>query len=131
MALLVYTLDLYVDNPSTFSLFASHNLTLLTLLSLQTNHFNIGSLMERGVRLIGNGQAPVHMYWKELLKMLQQGKLDPLQMITHRIRIEDMEEAYRMFDQKEDKMQKVFVETKFSDLPAPGTPQVAKLSKSK
>lgn len=83
------------------------------------------------MRLIGNGQAPVHMYWKELLKMLQQGKLDPLQMITHRIRIEDMEEAYRMFDQKEDKMQKVFVETKFSDLPAPGTPQVAKLSKSK
>ncbi|CRK48107.1 hypothetical protein BN1723_001364 [Verticillium longisporum] len=24
-----------------------------------TNHFNIGSLMERGVRLIGNGQAPL------------------------------------------------------------------------
>lgn len=24
-----------------------------------TNHFNIGSLMERGIRLIGNGQAPV------------------------------------------------------------------------
>ena len=23
----------------------------------QTNHFNIGSLMERGIRLIGNGQA--------------------------------------------------------------------------
>jgi len=24
-----------------------------------TNHFNIGALMERGIRLIGNGQAPV------------------------------------------------------------------------
>ena len=29
-----------------------------------TNHFNIGSLMERGVRLIGNGQAPV---WLSLI----------------------------------------------------------------
>jgi len=26
-----------------------------------TNHFNIGSLMERGIRLIGNGQAPVSL----------------------------------------------------------------------
>lgn len=26
-----------------------------------TNHFNIGALMEKGVRFIGNGQAPVHL----------------------------------------------------------------------
>lgn len=87
--------------------------------------------MERGIRLIGNGQAPVHKYWKELLEMVRQDKLDPLQMITHRIRIDEMAEAYRMFDQKEDNMQKVFVETKFSSPPAPGAPHVATLSKSK
>ncbi|KAK2753236.1 hypothetical protein FQN54_007927 [Arachnomyces sp. PD_36] len=93
-----------------------------------TNHFNIGSLMERGIRLIGNGQAPVHMYWEELLKMIRQNKLDPLQMVTHRVRIDDIAEAYRMFDQKEDKMQKIFVETKFSAPPAPGAPHVKSLS---
>lgn len=86
--------------------------------------------MERGIRLIGNGQAPVHKYWRELLEMVRQYKIDPLQMITHRIRIEEMAEAYRMFDLKEDKMQKIFVETKFSSPPAPGAPQVATLSKS-
>lgn len=43
-----------------------------------TNHFNIGALMEKGVRLIGNGQAPVHKYWKEILyDWIIPGKFDP------------------------------------------------------
>lgn len=43
-----------------------------------TNHFNIGALMEKGVRLIGNGQAPVHKWWKEILEdYILSGKLDP------------------------------------------------------
>ncbi|KAI1091226.1 GroES-like protein [Rostrohypoxylon terebratum] len=82
-----------------------------------TNHFNIGSLMERGIRLIGNGQAPVHKYWEALLKMIQDGELDPLQMVSHRVRVEDLAQIYPMFEERVDMMQKVFVETKFS-LPA-------------
>lgn len=43
-----------------------------------TNHFNIGALMEKGVRLIGNGQAPVHKYWNEILNdLIIPGKFDP------------------------------------------------------
>lgn len=43
-----------------------------------TNHFNIGALMEKGVRFIGNGQAPVHKWWKEVLDdYILTGKLDP------------------------------------------------------
>ncbi|KAK5994867.1 Zinc-type alcohol dehydrogenase-like protein [Cladobotryum mycophilum] len=87
-----------------------------------TNHFNIGSLMQRGIRLIGNGQAPVHKYWHELLAMIQQGELDPLQMVSHRVRLEDLDKVYHKFDQKEDGMQKVFVETKFSSPRAEGSP---------
>ena len=42
------------------------------------NHVNLGALMEKGVRLIGNGQAPVHMWWKEILNdYILTGKLDP------------------------------------------------------
>ncbi|KAI1160744.1 GroES-like protein [Nemania serpens] len=82
-----------------------------------TNHFNIGSLMERGIRLIGNGQAPVHKYWEDLLLQIQKGDLDPLQMVSHRVRVEDLDKVYYKFEKKEDGMQKVFVETKFS-LPA-------------
>lgn len=42
-----------------------------------TNGFNIGALMEKGVRLIGNGQAPVHKYWEEILDLIKAGKFDP------------------------------------------------------
>lgn len=80
--------------------------------------------MERGIRLIGNGQAPVLKYWEHLLEQVQSGKLDPLQMVSHRVRIEDMEEVYRAFDSREDAMQKVFVETKFSSPRAEGSPSL-------
>jgi threonine dehydrogenase-like Zn-dependent dehydrogenase len=42
-----------------------------------TNHFNIGALMEKGIRLIGHGQSPVHKYWHELLQLIEEGKFDP------------------------------------------------------
>lgn len=41
------------------------------------NGVNVGALMEKGVRLIGNGQAPVHKYWEEILSLIQEGKFDP------------------------------------------------------
>ncbi|KAJ9156019.1 Alcohol dehydrogenase GroES-like domain-containing protein [Pleurostoma richardsiae] len=89
-----------------------------------TNHFAVGSLMQRGIRLIGNGQAPVLKYWEDLLKQIQSGDLDPLQMVSHRVRLEDLDKVYYKFDAKEDGMQKVFVETKFSFPRAVGTPEL-------
>ncbi|KAH4415991.1 hypothetical protein HBH92_066790 [Parastagonospora nodorum] len=89
-----------------------------------TNHFNIGSLMERGIRLIGNGQAPVHLYWESLLKMIQDKQITPMKMVTHRVRLEDLANVYHAFDKKEDGMQKVFVETKFSFPPCEGSPEL-------
>jgi len=87
-----------------------------------TNHFAVGALMQRGVRLIGNGQAPVHKYWHQLLEMIQKGRLDPLAMVSHRVRLEDLDKVYYKFDNKEDQMQKVFVETRFSAPRAAGSP---------
>lgn len=96
-----------------------------------TSHFNIGSLMERGIRLIGNGQAPVHLYWEKLLKMIQDGKTDPYIMLSHRVDMQDFAELYKAFEAKKDPqgkgMQKVFVQTKFSDPRAEGTPELTRL----
>lgn len=80
--------------------------------------------MERGIRLIGNGQAPVQRYWEELLQMIREGRTDPLAMVSHRVRLEEMEEVYKKFDARADNMQKIFVETKFSDPRAEGTPKL-------
>lgn len=89
-----------------------------------TNHLNVGSLMQRGIRLIGNGQAPVHKYWNDLLEDIKSGDLDPLQMVSHRYRIEDIDKVYYAFDKKEDGIQKVFVETKFSLPACEGSPKL-------
>ena len=88
------------------------------------NHFAIGSLMERGIRLIGNGQAPVHLYWEELLKKIQDGTIEPLKMVSHRVALEELEEVYKKYDAREEGMQKVFVQTKFSSPPADGAPEL-------
>lgn len=80
--------------------------------------------MERGIRLIGNGQAPVHLYWEKLLKYIQEGKIHPEYMLTHRVLMDDLENVYKTFEAKGDNMQKVFVETKFSAPKALGTPDL-------
>ena len=78
--------------------------------------------MERGIRFIGNGQAPVHLYWEDLLKKIQKGDIAPLKMVTHRVRMEDLAKVYYKFEKKEDGMQKVYVQTQFSAPPCKGSP---------
>jgi len=94
-----------------------------------TNHFNIGALMERGIRLIGNGQAPVHMHWKKLRDMIQKGELEPLHMVSHRVPLEELDTLYHKFDERMPGLQKVFIETKFSDPPCEGSPALTSLKK--
>lgn len=94
-----------------------------------TNHFNIGSLMERGIRLIGNGQAPVHMYWEKLLSMIESGEIDPLKMVSHRVDMDELADVYYKFENKEDGMQKVFVQTKFSAPRVEGSPVLTTYTK--
>ncbi len=50
--------------------------------------------MQRGTRLVGTGQVPLHKYWHEELQMIQKGDLDPLQMVSHRVRLEDLDKVY-------------------------------------
>lgn len=82
--------------------------------------------MERGIRLIGNGQAPVHMYWEKLCGMIESGEIDPLKMVSHRVSMEELDQIYYKFEKKEDGMQKVFVETKFSAPPCAGSPNLTR-----
>ncbi|OXV08061.1 hypothetical protein Egran_04172 [Elaphomyces granulatus] len=91
------------------------------------NHFNIGALMQTGIRLIGNGQAPVHRYWEHLLSLIREDKIRPLDMVTHRFKLEDLETVYASFNRREPGMQKVFIQTKFSSPPAPGSPTLTEL----
>jgi len=85
--------------------------------------------MERGIRLIGNGQAPVHMYWEDLLQRIETGEIDPLKMVSHRVDLEDLADVYYKFEKREDGIQKVFVQTKFSAKAADGSPELTRFGK--
>lgn len=64
-----------------------------------TNHFPIGILMTKAVTLRGS-QVFVQKYWKDLLKMLQKGDVDPTFLVTHDMPLERGDEAYQIFDKK-------------------------------
>lgn len=83
--------------------------------------------METGIHLAGNGQAPVQKYWNDLLEYIQQEKIHPLHMVTHRFKLEDMEEVYDLFNKRDPGMQKIFVQTKFSAPPSSGAPALTVL----
>jgi threonine dehydrogenase-like Zn-dependent dehydrogenase len=42
-----------------------------------------------------------------LLERIQKGELDPTFIITHRMKLEDAAEGYRIFNDKEDNCEKV------------------------
>ncbi|KAI9321781.1 chaperonin 10-like protein [Dichotomocladium elegans] len=86
------------------------------------NHFLIGGVMEKGIRVIGCGQAPIQRYWDTCLKHIESGDVDPSILLTDRYLLEQTAEVYKMFDEKEGGIIKVFLETKFSNKPTPGMP---------
>ena len=90
-----------------------------------SNHVLIGAIMEKGIRLVGCGQAPIQGYWNTCLDHISKGEFDPIAILTHRFKLDDIVEVYRRFDTKEDAMMKVFIETKFSNPPMPGTPSLS------
>lgn len=87
-----------------------------------TNHLLIGGIMEKGIRLIGCGQAPIQRHWAKCLEHIRSGEFDPTVILTHRFPLEDTVAVYKKFDLKQEGIMKVFLQTKFSSPATAGTP---------
>jgi threonine dehydrogenase-like Zn-dependent dehydrogenase len=61
----------------------------------------IGNVVNKGLTIRGN-QASVKRLLPRLIEHVQNGVLDPKAMITHRIPLEEVSDAYRMFSAKLD-----------------------------
>ena len=70
--------------------------------------FPMGAIVNRALT-IKSGQTHVHRYMKPLLARIENGEIDPTFIITHRVGIEDVPEAYQMFRDKQDECVKVVV----------------------
>ena len=63
--------------------------------------FPFGAAFSKGLTF-KMGQTNTQKYLKPLLDMIEGGKIDPSQVITHRVNIDDAPEMYRTFRDKKD-----------------------------
>jgi threonine dehydrogenase-like Zn-dependent dehydrogenase len=68
--------------------------------------FPMGMVVNKGLT-IRSGQTHVHKYVPQLMEMIQNGKIDPSQVISHVLPLESAPEAYKMFVDKTDNCEKV------------------------
>jgi len=54
-----------------------------------TNHFPIGTMIEKGLSMRG-GQAPVQKYWDKCLELLHSGEIDPSFLVTDCGQLKDL-----------------------------------------
>jgi len=74
-----------------------------------TNHFPIGIFMTKGLTMRG-GMQYAQKYWQELLnKMLMNSDVNPTFMVTHELPLESAQEAYEMFDKKQEECIKILL----------------------
>jgi threonine dehydrogenase-like Zn-dependent dehydrogenase len=68
--------------------------------------FPAGAMMNRSIRIM-TGQCHVQRYTKKLLGYIEEGKIDPTFVITHRMRLNDAAHGYDMFVHKHDNCEKI------------------------
>jgi threonine dehydrogenase-like Zn-dependent dehydrogenase len=70
------------------------------------NMVPIGDAMNKGVTL-RMGQCNVKRYMEPLLEHIRAGRIDCKPLITHHVSLEDLPDAYQMFEQKKDGVIKI------------------------
>jgi threonine dehydrogenase-like Zn-dependent dehydrogenase len=68
--------------------------------------FPVGSFMQRSLTM-KTGQCHVHRYMKPLLKLIEDGKIDPTFVVTHRMPLSEAARGYDIFNKKEEDCEKI------------------------
>jgi threonine dehydrogenase-like Zn-dependent dehydrogenase len=77
--------------------------------------FPIGTAFNKGLTLT-MGQTSMQKYMRPLFDLVERDCIDPSEIITHRVSLEDAATAYRLFRDKEDEAVKFVLK--------PGAPRV-------
>ena len=72
------------------------------------NNFPLGDFFSKNIRL-KMGICPVHAYVDKIMKMIIEKKIDPTDIISHRLPLDKASYAYEIFDKKEDNCIKVIL----------------------
>jgi threonine dehydrogenase-like Zn-dependent dehydrogenase len=66
----------------------------------------LGAMFNKGLT-VKMGQTHVHRYLRPLMERVERGEIDPSFVITHRMRLDEAPEAYKIFRDKQDRCIKV------------------------
>lgn len=70
---------------------------------------NFGAAFGKGIHM-NMGQTHMHKYMAPLLKFVEEGKIDPSFLISHRIGIEQAPEMYKVWRDKQDQVTKIVID---------------------
>jgi threonine dehydrogenase-like Zn-dependent dehydrogenase len=68
--------------------------------------FNFGAAFGKGLTF-KMGQTHMHKYMPQLLSLVEEGKIDPTFVISHRLKLEDAPKAYSEFNKEKNQWRKV------------------------
>lgn len=70
---------------------------------------NFGAAFGKAVHM-AMGQTHMHKYMKPLLQSIQDGKIDPSFLISHRVGIEEVPDMYKIWRDKKDQVTKIVID---------------------
>ena len=82
--------------------------SLVGVYGARYNMFPLGDFFARNITL-KMGQCPVHSYIDPILDVIKKGKIDPTDIITHKLSLDQGEHAYEIFDEKKEDCIKVIL----------------------
>ncbi|WP_133499840.1 zinc-dependent alcohol dehydrogenase [Cognatilysobacter terrigena] len=77
------------------------NISIVGVYGPTVNMVPIGNALNKGLTIRGN-QASVKRHLPRLFEHVMAGRIKPREIITHRVALEDVDEAYHMFSAKKD-----------------------------
>jgi threonine dehydrogenase-like Zn-dependent dehydrogenase len=83
--------------------------SILGVYGMPYDNFPIGQMFDKGIR-IAQGQAPVHRYIDELIRMVEKGDIVLNDIITHRLPLSQVSHGYEIFKHKQDNCVKVVLD---------------------
>ena len=88
-------------------------ISVLGVYSGMADHLPFGVAFNKGVQF-RMSQVHLHRYKDLLLDLILQGKIDPAEIITHSLSLDDAPEGYSKFNDKEDGCVKVVLRTRYA-----------------
>ena len=74
--------------------------TVVGMYAGESVDISLGVYWSRALRLSFTGVCPVHAWWERTMAAVRERTIDPLPLISHRMRLEEAAEGYRLFDER-------------------------------